>query len=67
MVLTGPTHNRLGDPDQAQMFIDKIAMRRIGEPEDIAAAVCFLASDEASYIHGMTLVVDGGMLAGNLV
>jgi NAD(P)-dependent dehydrogenase (short-subunit alcohol dehydrogenase family) len=67
MVLTGLTHNMLGDPDQAQTFIDRIAMRRIGKPEDIAAAICFLASDEASYVHGTTLVVDGGMLAGNLL
>ncbi len=67
MVLTGLTHNMLGDPDQAAAFIDKIPMRRIGVPDDIAAAVCYLASDEASYVHGTTLVVDGGMLAGNLV
>jgi NAD(P)-dependent dehydrogenase (short-subunit alcohol dehydrogenase family) len=34
----------------------------IGEPEDIAAAICFLASDEAKFIDGTTLVVDGGRL-----
>src|SRR5205807_1364443 len=34
----------------------------IGEPEDIAAAICFLASDEARFITGTTLVVDGGRL-----
>ena len=63
MVLTGLTQNMLGDPDQAEMFIEKIPMRRIGKPEDIAAAVLFLASDEASYIHGTTLFVDGGMIS----
>jgi NAD(P)-dependent dehydrogenase (short-subunit alcohol dehydrogenase family) len=36
---------------------------RIGEPEEVAAAVAFLASDEASYITGTSLVVDGGMTA----
>ncbi len=66
MVLTGLTHNMLGDPDQAQMFIDKIPMRRIAEPDDIAWPVLFLASDEASYIHGTTLFVDGGMICTNL-
>ena len=34
----------------------------IGKPEDLAAAICFLASDEAAYINGTTLVVDGGRL-----
>jgi NAD(P)-dependent dehydrogenase (short-subunit alcohol dehydrogenase family) len=35
---------------------------KVGEPEDLAAAICFLASDEANYINGTTLVVDGGRL-----
>ena len=34
----------------------------IGKPEELAAAICFLASDEASFINGTTLVVDGGRL-----
>jgi len=39
-------------------------LRRIGSPEDIAQAVLYLASDEASYVTGTALVVDGGGLAG---
>jgi 3-oxoacyl-[acyl-carrier protein] reductase len=39
-------------------------VRRVGFPEDIAAAVAFLASDEASYITGQTLYVDGGISLG---
>ncbi len=35
----------------------------VGEPEDLAAAICFLAADEAKYINGATLPVDGGRLA----
>lgn len=42
---------------------EKIPAGRIGRPEDIAGAVAFLCSDEADYIHGHTLVVDGGWLA----
>ena len=39
----------------------KIPLRRLGTPDDVAAAVCFLASDEASYITGQVLAVNGGM------
>ncbi|RZL08209.1 MAG: SDR family oxidoreductase, partial [Hymenobacter sp.] len=36
---------------------------QIGTPDELAAAICFLASDEANFINGTTLVVDGGRLA----
>ncbi|MEZ5365387.1 MAG: 3-oxoacyl-ACP reductase family protein [Bryobacterales bacterium] len=38
-------------------------MRRVGKPEDVASAVCYLSLDEADYITGHTLFVDGGMFA----
>jgi 2-hydroxycyclohexanecarboxyl-CoA dehydrogenase len=38
-----------------------IPMRRLGEPEDVAAAVAFLASEQAGYITGQTLSVSGGL------
>jgi NAD(P)-dependent dehydrogenase (short-subunit alcohol dehydrogenase family) len=40
-----------------------IPMKRPGTAEDVAAAVAFLASDDASYISGHALVVDGGLTA----
>jgi NAD(P)-dependent dehydrogenase (short-subunit alcohol dehydrogenase family) len=39
-------------------------VRRVGRPEDVAAAIAFLASEESGYITGTTLVMDGGWLAG---
>jgi NAD(P)-dependent dehydrogenase (short-subunit alcohol dehydrogenase family) len=39
-------------------------MKRLGTPEDIAKAALFLASDEAAWITGAALTVDGGMMAG---
>ena len=46
--------------DSKKDLLDKIPIRKIGKPEDIAYAAVFLASDEASYITGQTIVVDGG-------
>jgi 3-oxoacyl-[acyl-carrier protein] reductase len=45
-----------------QDMLKNIPLSRFGQPEDIAAAAAFLASDEASYITGQTLHVDGGMV-----
>lgn len=45
-----------------QMMIQKIPMHRMGEPEEVAKAVLFLASDDAKFITGANLFVDGGLL-----
>jgi 3-oxoacyl-[acyl-carrier protein] reductase len=42
---------------------DRIPLGRVGQPEEVAAVYAFLASDDASFIHGTALVIDGGQLA----
>jgi len=54
-------------PDEARARrLARIPMGRFGEPEEVARAALFLASDDASYVTGHTLAVDGGYLAGGL-
>ena len=57
--------NRLSEEESAELITRtlRVPMRRWGQPEEIAAAVTFLASDQASFITGQTLVVDGGLTA----
>ncbi|MEX0832588.1 MAG: SDR family oxidoreductase [Actinomycetota bacterium] len=59
----------LGDdlerPEFRSEYLKRIPMRRAAEPEEIAKAVLFLASDEASFVNGETLVVDGGQMTGD--
>jgi 3-oxoacyl-[acyl-carrier protein] reductase len=50
--------------DFKQMAVKNIPLGRVGTPDDVASAVAFLASDEASYITGHVLSVNGGMLMG---
>ncbi len=64
--MTDATARRLKmEPEQLrQMNAEHNPVRRVGVPEDIAAAAAFLCSDEASYITGQTLYVDGGAKLG---
>jgi 3-oxoacyl-[acyl-carrier protein] reductase len=60
--MTDATARRVGlDPDAMKtMAAEQTPMRRVGEPEDIAATVAFLAADESSFITGQTIQVNGG-------
>jgi NAD(P)-dependent dehydrogenase (short-subunit alcohol dehydrogenase family) len=68
-VCPGPTLTPLihklidGQPEVEKMLLSHVPMNRIAQPEEIAKAVLFLCSDDASYITGHPLAVDGGWVA----
>jgi meso-butanediol dehydrogenase/(S,S)-butanediol dehydrogenase/diacetyl reductase len=53
-------------PEMRRTFEEKVPLRRLGRPEDVAALFAFLASDEAAFITGQYFVIDGGEIAGGL-
>ena len=57
---------RQKDPEVFERLARWYPLGRVGEPEDVAGAALFLASDEAAWISGAVLPVDGGLTAGNL-
>ncbi|MDB5898828.1 MAG: gdh [Ramlibacter sp.] len=52
----------LAQPQQVEALVGQIPLGRMGEPDDVAGVVAFLASDDARYITGTTVFVDGGLL-----
>lgn len=62
VIETGMTVNSLNNPARVEMFLNHIPLKRIGQPRDVANAVLFLVSDEADYVTGTILYVDGGWL-----
>jgi NAD(P)-dependent dehydrogenase (short-subunit alcohol dehydrogenase family) len=61
---TALTARALRNPGIRNALLEATPLRRFGRPEEVARAALFLASDEASYITGAELAVDGGMAAG---
>jgi NAD(P)-dependent dehydrogenase (short-subunit alcohol dehydrogenase family) len=53
------------EPEIMERLTKWYPLRRVGDPEDVASTALFLASDEASWITGTVVTVDGGLLAGN--
>jgi glucose 1-dehydrogenase len=49
------------DPEKSRQVLDEIPLSRLGQPEDVAGAVSWLASPDAAYVTGTTVFVDGGM------
>jgi NAD(P)-dependent dehydrogenase (short-subunit alcohol dehydrogenase family) len=60
---TGPTE-RATDPCWREYWTSRTPWPRLGRPEDVAGTVLFLAGDDASYLTGASLLVDGGWMAG---
>lgn len=52
---------KFADKEQLKDTLEMVPMKRIGDPEDVAAAAAWLASNQSSYVTGITLFIDGGM------
>jgi Tropinone reductase 1 len=61
-IRTRRTSDALADPDYYEEVIARTPMRRVGEPEEVAAAIAFLCLPAASYVTGECIAVDGGFL-----
>ena len=61
---TPRNHKYLSDTDVRERVSKQIPLRRIGTPDDVAPAVLWVCSDDAAYVNGATIRVDGGRLAG---
>jgi 3-oxoacyl-[acyl-carrier protein] reductase len=60
--LTAMTEPLLEDPDAAKRRLQRFALGRYGDPEEIAPAFVYLASAESDYVTGQVLCVDGGLV-----
>jgi 3-oxoacyl-[acyl-carrier protein] reductase len=61
-VILTPFHERFSPPERMKAMVSSIPQGRAGQPEEIAGAIVFLASDAASHIVGESLEINGGML-----
>ncbi len=61
-ILTDMNRKSLSDAGRLNRLLTRIPMGRLGEPSDVGGSVVFLASEEAAYITGTTIYVDGGLL-----
>lgn len=63
-VIETPMLRLMDDPDRGRAYLEaEVPLRRLGSAAEVAALICFLASDEASYVTGTTVLVDGGLPA----
>ena len=67
VIQTPLVQERLGNAAFRRLMVDTTPFPRIGKPEDVAGAVRFLCSEDASFVNGHVLVIDGGWSAANYV
>ena len=60
VVETPFTEEGLKNPKAMAWIMERVPLKRVGQPQDIGNAACFLASDESDYITGTTIIIDGG-------
>lgn len=65
--IESPATARMHSPEDRKRWLGRVPQGRYGEPEEVASAIAFLLSPEASYINGHTLAVDGGFLSAGLI
>ena len=63
LIETGATREQLKDPNFVNPMMEKLMLGRIGQPEDVAPAAVYLASDESSFVTGADIAIDGGTTA----
>jgi NAD(P)-dependent dehydrogenase (short-subunit alcohol dehydrogenase family) len=63
LIETGATRELLKDPNFINPMMEKLMLGRVGQPEDVAPAAVYLASDESSFVTGADIAVDGGTTA----
>jgi NAD(P)-dependent dehydrogenase (short-subunit alcohol dehydrogenase family) len=62
-IVTAMTERRRSDPEQYRLMVSRIPLGRYGQPAEVALGVLYLASEEASFVTGSELVIDGGWTA----
>ena len=62
---TGMTEDMIKNEALVERFMERMPLRRVAQPADIAAVVAFLASDDAHFVNGVNIPVDGGVMASN--
>jgi NAD(P)-dependent dehydrogenase (short-subunit alcohol dehydrogenase family) len=60
-IQTPLTESVLSQPDRLEKILARTPMNRVGQPEEVASLVAYLSMDNASYITGQNIMVDGGM------